>query len=101
MPRPDQPLSRERTLTATEEVNRRFGPTKATVVEIARVLRVGPAPKRLRKLFDTQIAGKRRRATSDSEFSAAYWTLAAETRSVVAAHVDELVALAAMIIRGE
>jgi AcrR family transcriptional regulator len=59
----------------------------------------GPAPQRLRQLFDALIAVKRRRAADDPELFAAYWTLAAETRSVAAAHVEELVRLAAMIIR--
>ena len=58
-----------------------------------------PAPQRLRQLFDALIALKRRRATEDPELFAAYRTLAADARSVVAAHLDELVALAATIIR--
>ncbi|MGD0117195.1 MAG: TetR family transcriptional regulator [Candidatus Binatus sp.] len=59
----------------------------------------GPAPKRLRQLFDALIAVKRRRATEDPELFAAYRTLAADAQSVAAAHVDELVGLAATIIR--
>jgi AcrR family transcriptional regulator len=37
---PPQPLTRERILTATEEVLRRHGPAKATVVDVARALGV-------------------------------------------------------------
>ncbi|MGA6972576.1 MAG: TetR family transcriptional regulator [Candidatus Binatus sp.] len=59
----------------------------------------GPAPKRLRQLFDALIAVKRRRAAEDPELFAAYRTLAADAQSVAAAHVDELVGLAATIIR--
>jgi len=63
------------------------------------VARPGPAPKRLRQLLDALIAVKRRRAAEDPELFAAYRTLAADAQSVVAAHIDELVALAATIIR--
>jgi AcrR family transcriptional regulator len=118
-------------------VIRRFGPSKATVVDVARALgvshtavyrhiatkaelrdlvvgrwveatmpslraiaaRPGPAPKRLRRLFDALIDVKRRRAGDDPELFSAYRTLAAETKSVAGAHVDELVTLAATIIR--
>jgi AcrR family transcriptional regulator len=59
----------------------------------------GPAPQRLRQLFDALIAVKRRRAADDPELFAAYWTLAADAQSVAAAHVEELVGLAAMVIR--
>ena len=134
---PDAPLTRDRILAAAEDVIRRFGPAKATVVDVARALGVshtavyrhvatkadlrdrvvgrwaeatmpplraiaamrGPAPKRLRQLFDALIAVKRRRATEDPELFAAYRTLAADAQSVAAAHVDELVGLAATIIR--
>jgi AcrR family transcriptional regulator len=130
-------LTRERILAAAEDVVRRFGPSKATVVDVARALGVshaavyrhvatkaelrqlvvgrwveatmtplraivaspGTAPKRLRKLFDTLIATKRRRASDDPELFAAFRTLAGETKSVASAHVDELVSLAAAIIR--
>jgi AcrR family transcriptional regulator len=133
----DAPLTRERILSAAEDVIRRFGPAKATVVDVARALGVshaavyrhvatkaelrdlvvaqwvedtmpplraiatqsGPAPRRLRRLFDTMIAIKRRRAADDPELFAAYRTLAADAKSVVAAHIEELIALAAMIIR--
>jgi AcrR family transcriptional regulator len=59
----------------------------------------GPAPQRLRQLFDALIAVKRRRAAEDPELFAAYRTLAADARSVVDAHVEELVNLTATIIR--
>lgn len=133
----DAPLTRERILATAEEVVRRFGPAKATVVDVARALGVshaavyrhvatkaelrdlvvgrwveatmpplraiaakpGPAPRRLRRLFDALIAVKRRRAAEDPELFAAYRTLAADAQSVVAAHVDELIELAATIIR--
>jgi AcrR family transcriptional regulator len=133
----DAPLTRDRILTAAEDVVRRFGPAKASVVDVARALGVshaavyrhvatkaelrdlvvarwveatmlplraivaqsGPAPKRLRRLFDTLIAVKRRRAADDPELFAAYRTLGADAQSVVAAHIDELVALAATVIR--
>src|SRR5277367_2993347 len=133
----DTPLTRDRIVSAAEDVLRRFGPAKATVVDVARALgvshaavyrhvatkaelrdlvvsrwaeatmpplraiaaRPGPAPQRLRRLFDALIAVKRRRAADDPELFAAYRTLAADAQSVAAAHVDELVKLAATIIR--
>jgi AcrR family transcriptional regulator len=133
----DAPLTRDRILDAAEDVLRRFGPAKATVVDVARALGVshaavyrhvatkaelrdlvvgrwaeatmpalrtiaakpGPAARRLRRLFDALIAVKRRRAAEDPELFAAYRTLAADAQSVVAAHVEELVELAATVIR--
>src|SRR6202162_4960773 len=133
----DAPLTRDRILAAAEDVIRRFGPAKATVVDVARALGVshaavyrhvatkaelrdlvvarwveptmpplraiaalpGPAPQRLRRLFDALIAVKRRRAADDPELFAAYRTLAADAQSVADAHVEELVGLAAMVIR--
>src|SRR6266550_3463862 len=133
----DAPLTRDRIVATAEDVVRRFGPAKATVLDVARALgvshaavykhvaskaelrdlvverwaettmlplraiaaRPGPAPKRLRRLFDALIAVKRRRAAEDPEMFAAYRILAADAQSVVAAHIDELVALAAMVIR--
>ena len=59
------------------------------------VAQPGPAPERLRKLIDALIAVKRRRAADDPELFTAYRTLAADAKSVVAAHVDEMVGLAA------
>ena len=137
MPPNHPPLTRDRILAAAEDVVRRFGPAKATVVDVARTLGVshaavyrhvatkaelrnlvvgrwveatmptlrdiasktGPAPQRLRRLFDTLVAVKRRRAAEDPELFAAYRTLAADTRPAAAAHVEELVQLAAAIIR--
>jgi AcrR family transcriptional regulator len=133
----DVPLNRDRIVTTAEDVIRRFGPDKATVVDVARALgvshaavyrhvatkaalrdlvvgrwveatmpplraivaRPGPAPKQLLELFETLIAVKRSRAAEDPELFAAYRTLAADAHSVVAAHVDEMVALTAEIIR--
>ena len=137
MPPDNTPLTLDRILAAAEDVIRRFGPAKATVVDVARALGVshaavyrhvatkaelrelvvgrwaeatmpslrvaaaqpGPAPQRLRQLFDALIAVKRRRAAEDPELFAAYRTLAADARSVVDAHVEELVNLTATIIR--
>ncbi|MEA2164455.1 MAG: hypothetical protein QOK37_2582 [Thermoanaerobaculia bacterium] len=137
MPSGNTPLTRERILAAAENVIRRFGPSRATVVDVARALGVthaavyrhvankadlrqlvvkgwvettmpplraiaagkGPAPKRLRQLFDALIAVKRRRSANDPELFAAYRTLAADAQEVSSAHVDELVALAAAIIK--
>jgi AcrR family transcriptional regulator len=59
----------------------------------------GPAPQRLQQLIDTLITIKRHRAAEDPELFAAYRTLATDAESVVAAHVDELIALIATIIR--
>jgi AcrR family transcriptional regulator len=133
----DTPLTRDRILATAEDVIRRFGPAKATVLDVARALGVshaavyrhvatkaelrdlvvgrwaeatmpplraiaaepGPAPRRLRRLFDALIDVKRRRAANDPELFAAYRTLAADAQSVVFAHVDELVGLAAVVIR--
>jgi AcrR family transcriptional regulator len=137
MPQADTPLTRARILATAEDVIRRFGPAKATVVDVARALGVshaavyrhvaskaelrdlvvgqwvettmpplraiaaqpGPAPQRLRRLVDTLSAVKRRRAADDPELFAAYRTLAQDAQSVVTAHIDELVELAALIIR--
>jgi AcrR family transcriptional regulator len=133
---PDAPLTRDRILATAEDVIRRFGPSKATVVDVARALGVshtavykhaaskaelrdmvvgrwveatmpplraivaqsGPADQRLRKLIDALIAVKRRRAAEDPELFAAYMTLAADAKSVVAAHVAEMVGLASQVI---
>jgi AcrR family transcriptional regulator len=133
----EAPLTRERILAAAEEVIRRFGPAKATVLDVARALGVshaavyrhvaskaelrdrvvgrwvealmpplrslaaqpGPAPQRLRRLFEALGAAKRARAAEDPALFAAYRTLAAEAHSVASAHVEELIQLAASIIR--
>ncbi len=132
----EAPLTRERVLAAAEDVIRRHGPAKATVLDVARALGVshtavyrhvatkaelrdmvvgrwleatmpplraivaesGPAPVRLRKLIDALIAVKRRRAAKDPELFAAYMTLAADAKSVIAAHIDEMVGLTAKVI---
>jgi AcrR family transcriptional regulator len=131
------PLTLDRILGTAEDVVRRFGPAKATVVDVARALGVshaavyrhvatkaalrdlvvgrwiaatmsplrevaakpGRAPRRLRRLIDTLIAVKRWRATDDPQLFTAYRTLAADARSVVTEHVDDMVALIAAVIR--
>ena len=133
----DSPLTRDRIVATAEDVIRRFGPAKATVVDVAKALGVShaavyrhvatkaelrdlvvsrwvettmpplraiamqrtAAPKRLRQLLDALIAVKRRRAADDPELFAAYRTLATDAQSVVDAHVSELVALTASVIR--
>jgi AcrR family transcriptional regulator len=73
---------------------------EATMPSLRRIaVQPGPAPRRLRKLFDALIMVKRRRAAKDPELFAAYQTLAADAQSVVTAHVGELVHLAATVIR--
>jgi len=137
MPPDNAPLTLDRIMDSAEDVIRRFGPAKATVVDVARALGVshaavyrhvatkaelrdlvvgrwveatmtplraivdkpGPAPQRLRKLLDTLIAVKRRRAADDPELFAAYRTLAQGAQSIVTAHVDELVDLTATVIQ--
>ena len=49
-------------------------------------------------LIDALIADKRRRAAEDPELFAAYRTLGAEAKSVVIAHIDELIKLVATVI---
>jgi AcrR family transcriptional regulator len=133
----ETPLTLDQIVATAEDVIRRFGPTKATVVDVARALGVshaavyrhvatkaelrdlvvgrwaeatmpslrraaassGPAPRRLRRLVDALIAVKRRRAAEDPELFTAYRTLAADAHSVVAAHIEELIALLASVIR--
>ena len=63
------------------------------------VVERGPAQKRLRRLMETLMAIKRRRAKDDPELFAAYRTLALGARSVVAVHIEELVSLIAVVIR--
>jgi AcrR family transcriptional regulator len=137
MPPDTSPLTREKILATAEDVVRRFGPEKATVVDVARAMGVShaavyqhvaskaelrqlvvarwveqtmpplralathsaPAPQRLRRLIDTMIATKRRRATEDPQLFQAYGILAADAQPAVAAHIGELVSLAATIIR--
>jgi AcrR family transcriptional regulator len=132
----DVPLTRDRILATAEEVIRRFGPAKATVVDVAQALGVshaavyrhvaskaelrelvvgkwleqlmvplreaaksrGSAPKRLRRFVETLIATKRARAAADPELFAAYRTLAADAKSAVTPHLDELLQLTASIV---
>ena len=129
-------LTPDRILDAAEDVLRRFGPAKATVVDVAQALGVShgsvyrhfaskatlrdavtarwlsrisaplatvaseerPALERLRRWLDGLIAAKRRLARDDPELFATYLALAAETRAVVKAHVDDLVGQIARII---
>src|SRR5258707_4469787 len=135
MPPTDAPLTRDRILATAEDVIRRFGPAKATVLDVARALGVshatvyrhvatkaelrdlvvgrwveatmpplraiaalsGPAPQRLRRLFDALIALKRRPAAEDPELFAAHRTLAAAAPFLATAHLGELVRPAAMV----
>ena len=62
------------------------------------VAQPGPAPQRLRQLVDALIAVKRHRSSADPELFAAYMTLAADAKSVVAAHIAEMVGLASQVI---
>jgi AcrR family transcriptional regulator len=133
----DVPLTRDLIVAAAEDVIRRFGPAKATVVDVARSLgvshaavyrhvatkaelrdlvvarwleatmaplheiaqRSGAPSRRLRAFIETLSQTKRRRAADDPELFHAYRALAAEAQSLTAAHVDELTALVAGIIR--
>jgi AcrR family transcriptional regulator len=124
----DQALTPTRILETAEDVLRRFGPTKTTVVDVARALGVShgsvyrhfpskaalrdavterwlsriaaplaavadqddPAPERLRRWLDLLITTKRTMAREDPELFATYLQLAADSREVVRAHVDDL-----------
>ena len=57
------------------------------------------APRLLRELYDVLIQTKRRRAAEDPELFATYRALSADAQSVSQAHVAELVALSATILR--
>ena len=132
----DQALTPTRILEAAEDVLRRYGPAKATVVDVARALGVshgsvyrhfpskaalrdavtkrwlarisaplaavadedGPAPERLGRWLDLLVTSKRRMAREDPELFATYLQLAADSREVVRAHVDDLVGQLARII---
>ncbi len=132
----EETLTAERILEMAEDVLRRFGPAKATVVDVARALGVshgsvyrhfpskaalrdavterwlarmsapladviaedGAAPERLRRWFDLLITFKRKSALDEPELFATYLELAAEARSVVKAHVNDLVGQIARII---
>src|SRR4249919_3385627 len=50
-----------------------------------------PPPERLRRWLEELIASKRGQALEDPELFATYTELAAQSREVVTAHVDELV----------
>jgi AcrR family transcriptional regulator len=132
----DQALTPTRILETAEDVLRRYGPAKATVVDVARALGVshgsvyrhfpskaalrdavterwlarisaplaaaadeaGPAPERLRRWLDLLVTAKRRMAWEDPELFATYLQLAADSREVVRAHVDDLTGQLARII---
>jgi AcrR family transcriptional regulator len=132
----DAALTPARILDAAEEVLRRFGPAKATVVDVARALGVShgsvyrhfpskaalrdavaerwlarvatplaavaasgsPAPVRLRRWFDRLIAFKRRKVLDEPELFATYSRLVADSRDVVHAHVETLIAQLARIL---
>jgi hypothetical protein len=49
-------------------------------------------------LIDALIAVKRRRSADDPELFSAYRTLAADAKSVIAAHVEDMIGLVAKII---
>jgi AcrR family transcriptional regulator len=132
----ETPLTPERILEAAEDVLRRFGPGKATVVDVARALGVShgsvyrhfpskaalrdavtarwlhrvaepleaivqsddPAPQRLHRWLAQLIAIKHGKLRDDPELFATYQALAAQSREVVTAHVDELVGHVAAIV---
>lgn len=129
-------LTPERILETAEEVLRRFGSAKATVVDVARALGVShgsvyrhfpskaalrdavterwlariadpleqivigdsSALIRLRDWLDTLVMSKRKRASDDPELFHNYMELVSESREVVKAHVEHLVAQLAHII---
>lgn len=124
------PLTAEAILLATEDVLRRYGPAKATVVDVARALGVshgsvyrhfptkaalreavagrwldrahegladiaagpGPAADRLRRWLAKLFEAKRRKTLDDPELFATYSVLAAESSTVIAAHIEDLLA---------
>lgn len=130
-------LTAEDILVAAEDALRRFGPEKATVVDVARALGVSHgsvyrhfaskaalrdavaqrwlerieeplaaiaasdlAPTlRLRAWFDRFRELKRAKVLDDPELFATYHALAVESREVVTAHVELLVAQLARIVR--
>jgi len=135
----DSVLTSDQILEAAAKVLRRYGPSKATVVDVARVLGVShgsvyrhfpskaalrdavteqwladvseplatiaaeetPAPERLGRWLNQLIHAKRQRALEDPELFATYIEIAADSREVVKAHVDNLVAqLSRMIMDG-
>ncbi|MGD1876312.1 MAG: TetR family transcriptional regulator [Kiloniellaceae bacterium] len=58
----------------------------------------GPAPQRLRRWYDILIATKRAKILDDPELFATYHGMIMDSREVVEAHVEELVAQIARII---
>ena len=123
-----EPLTRETVLSTAEEVLRRYGPAKTTVVDVARALDVShgsvyrhfPSKAALREAvaerwlesvaqpldeitdarewFDTLIATKRSRAQQDPELFATYVNLAHESGDVITRHVDHLIDSLARIV---
>ncbi|MGW0843271.1 TetR family transcriptional regulator [Streptomyces sp. NPDC002787] len=130
-------LTAERILEATEEVLRRHGPAKATVVDVARALGVSHGSvyrhfrtkaalreavtkrwldrttatltaiaaedrdpeARLRAWLAALFEAKRRKAGDDPELFATYQVLTDENGEVVGAHIADLTAQLARIIR--
>lgn len=133
----DSVLTPERILDAAEDVLRRYGPTKATVVDVARFLQVshgtiyrhfpskaalrdavaerwlhrvsqplalivqesGSATERLHRWFIQLMTLKRQKVLDDPEMFATYSAIVEESRDVVQAHVDELLAQVTQIIQ--
>jgi AcrR family transcriptional regulator len=133
---PAETLTSDRVLEAAEDVLRRYGPAKATVVDVARELGVShgsvyrhfvskaalrdavaerwlagvseplagvvsqrsAASARLCRWLDILVDWKRSRALEDPELFATYVAIAAESRGVIAEHVDALVGQLAAII---
>jgi AcrR family transcriptional regulator len=58
----------------------------------------GPAPERLERWLDGLVESKRRKALDDPELFATYLDLTADSREVVRAHVDALIAQVARIV---
>jgi len=105
-------LTPERILEVTEDVLRRFGLAKATVVDVARALDVshgsvyrhfpskaplekiaegsGPAPARLERWLRTLFAIKHKKVCDDPEMFATYLALAQEACEAVKAHKERL-----------
>ena len=131
-----EPVTAERILKASEDVLRRYGPAKATVVDVARELNVshgsvyrhfpskaalrdavaerwltgvsaplasvadeeGAASERLRRWLDLLVESKQSRAHDDPQLFSTYVRIAEESRDVITAHVQHLVAQLTRII---
>ncbi len=104
-------LTPERILEVTEDVLRRFGLAKATVVDVARALDVShgsvyrhfPSKASLREAvakrwLRTMFAIKHKKVSDDPEMFATYLALAQEACKVVKAHKDRLVDQIAQIL---